>query len=194
MEIEDCEPIEWEPHLPTRSSASPQVLTKGTLSCCPYWESLNYGMEWNMGLDIRTFLNFQGTKGTSDLEGLSDWLEVEELHKQIQLVLESSPQINPTPIEIYLHLKKYPSLMGRALEENAIELLHWKIPHKELSHLSTPETCTLSIIVGENSPLYQYLQDLGHTDFEICSAVSQKTEQCTAAEGQQEQDTCSTQK
>ncbi|XP_032654498.1 vezatin isoform X2 [Chelonoidis abingdonii] len=49
-------------------------------------------------------------------------------------------------------------------------------------------------VVFENSPLYQYLQDLGHTDFEICSAVSQKTEQCTAAEGQQEQDTCSTQK
>ncbi|KAM9169853.1 vezatin isoform 2-T2 [Pangshura tecta] len=49
-------------------------------------------------------------------------------------------------------------------------------------------------VVFENSPLYQYLQDLGHTDFEICSAVSQKTEQCAAAEGQQEQDTCSTQK
>ncbi|CAM5084613.1 unnamed protein product [Eretmochelys imbricata] len=44
-------------------------------------------------------------------------------------------------------------------------------------------------VVFENSPLYQYLQDLGHTDFEICSAVSQKTEQCTAEEGQQEQDT-----
>ncbi|EMP26925.1 Vezatin [Chelonia mydas] len=43
--------------------------------------------------------------------------------------------------------------------------------------------------VPPNSPLYQYLQDLGHTDFEICSAVSQKTEQCTAEEGQQEQDT-----
>uniref|UniRef100_A0A674ICE0 Vezatin, adherens junctions transmembrane protein n=1 Tax=Terrapene triunguis TaxID=2587831 RepID=A0A674ICE0_9SAUR len=47
-------------------------------------------------------------------------------------------------------------------------------------------------VVFENSPLYQYLQDLGHTDFEICSAVSQKTEQCTAEEGQQ--DTRSTQK
>ncbi|KAM7179693.1 vezatin isoform 1-T1 [Macrochelys suwanniensis] len=49
-------------------------------------------------------------------------------------------------------------------------------------------------VVFENSPLYQYLQDLGHTDFEICSAVSQKTEQCTAEEGQQEQDTHTTQK
>ncbi|XP_074867806.1 vezatin isoform X2 [Carettochelys insculpta] len=49
-------------------------------------------------------------------------------------------------------------------------------------------------VVFENSPLYQYLQDLGHTDFEICSAVSQKSEQCTAAEGQQEQDTGTTQK
>ncbi|XP_067415893.1 vezatin isoform X1 [Emydura macquarii macquarii] len=49
-------------------------------------------------------------------------------------------------------------------------------------------------VVFENSPLYQYLQDLGHTDFEICSPVSQKTEQCTAEEGQQEQDTHTTQK
>ncbi|XP_075789618.1 vezatin isoform X2 [Pelodiscus sinensis] len=49
-------------------------------------------------------------------------------------------------------------------------------------------------VVFENSPLYQYLQDLGHTDFEICSAVSQKTEQCTAEERQQEQDTRTTQK
>ncbi|XP_023083935.1 vezatin isoform X1 [Piliocolobus tephrosceles] len=36
----------------------------------------------------------------------------------------------------------------------------------------------------ENSPLYQYLQDLGHTDFEICSSLSPKTEKCTT-EGQQ---------
>ncbi|XP_011789464.1 PREDICTED: vezatin isoform X3 [Colobus angolensis palliatus] len=36
----------------------------------------------------------------------------------------------------------------------------------------------------ENSPLYQYLQDLGHTDFEICSSLSPKTEKCTI-EGQQ---------
>nr|XP_019587720.1 PREDICTED: vezatin isoform X3 [Rhinolophus sinicus] len=36
---------------------------------------------------------------------------------------------------------------------------------------------------SKNSPLYQYLQDLGHTDFEICSSLSQKPEKCT--EGQQ---------
>ncbi|KAM4881788.1 vezatin isoform 3-T3 [Thomomys bottae] len=35
-----------------------------------------------------------------------------------------------------------------------------------------------------NSPLYQYLQDLGHTDFEICSSLSPKPEKCTP-EGQQ---------
>ncbi|XP_068132895.1 vezatin isoform X2 [Hyperolius riggenbachi] len=29
-------------------------------------------------------------------------------------------------------------------------------------------------VVFENSPLYQYLQDLGHTDFEICPVVSQE--------------------
>ncbi|XP_010597701.1 vezatin isoform X5 [Loxodonta africana] len=40
-------------------------------------------------------------------------------------------------------------------------------------------------VVFENSPLYQYLQDLGHSDFEICSSVSPKTEKCTATEGQQ---------
>uniref|UniRef100_A0A2K5I8R6 Vezatin n=1 Tax=Colobus angolensis palliatus TaxID=336983 RepID=A0A2K5I8R6_COLAP len=39
-------------------------------------------------------------------------------------------------------------------------------------------------VVFENSPLYQYLQDLGHTDFEICSSLSPKTEKCTI-EGQQ---------
>ncbi|XP_042647939.1 vezatin isoform X6 [Tyto alba] len=42
-------------------------------------------------------------------------------------------------------------------------------------------------VVFENSPLYQYLQDLGHTDFEVCSSVSQKAEQCAAAERQKEQ-------
>uniref|UniRef100_A0A8D0HAS6 Vezatin n=1 Tax=Sphenodon punctatus TaxID=8508 RepID=A0A8D0HAS6_SPHPU len=47
---------------------------------------------------------------------------------------------------------------------------------------------------GENSPLYQYLQDLGHTDFEICSAVSQKAEQCTSEEGPQGQDIHTTEK
>ncbi|XP_056430291.1 vezatin isoform X2 [Hyla sarda] len=31
-------------------------------------------------------------------------------------------------------------------------------------------------VVFENSPLFQYLQDLGHTDFEICPAVSQEEE------------------
>ncbi|KAM5254965.1 vezatin isoform 6-T6 [Hipposideros larvatus] len=36
-----------------------------------------------------------------------------------------------------------------------------------------------------NSPLYQYLQDLGHTDFEICSSLSPKPEKCTVTEGQQ---------
>ncbi|KAM9578422.1 vezatin isoform 2-T2 [Guaruba guarouba] len=41
-------------------------------------------------------------------------------------------------------------------------------------------------VVFENSPLYQYLQDLGHTDFEVCSSVSQKAEQCAAAESQRE--------
>ncbi|XP_058164533.1 vezatin isoform X7 [Dasypus novemcinctus] len=40
-------------------------------------------------------------------------------------------------------------------------------------------------VVFENSPLYQYLQDLGHTDFEICSSVSPKTEKSTGTEGQQ---------
>ncbi|XP_063111387.1 vezatin isoform X4 [Cavia porcellus] len=37
---------------------------------------------------------------------------------------------------------------------------------------------------NQNSPLYQYLQDLGHTDFEICSSLSPKTEKCMT-EGQQ---------
>ncbi|XP_036154326.1 vezatin isoform X5 [Myotis myotis] len=40
-----------------------------------------------------------------------------------------------------------------------------------------------------NSPLYQYLQDLGHTDFEICSSLSPKAEKCTVAEGQQKSPT-----
>ncbi|NXH21782.1 VEZA protein, partial [Bucco capensis] len=38
----------------------------------------------------------------------------------------------------------------------------------------------------QNSPLYQYLQDLGHTDFEVCSSASQKAEQCAAAVGRKE--------
>ncbi|KAI6079299.1 Vezatin isoform X4 [Aix galericulata] len=41
-------------------------------------------------------------------------------------------------------------------------------------------------VVFENSPLYQYLQDLGHTDFEVCSSVSQKAKQCAVEEGQKE--------
>ncbi|XP_005883217.2 PREDICTED: vezatin isoform X4 [Myotis brandtii] len=44
-------------------------------------------------------------------------------------------------------------------------------------------------VVFENSPLYQYLQDLGHTDFEICSSQSPKAEKCTVAEGQQKSPT-----
>ncbi|XP_069620816.1 vezatin isoform X2 [Ranitomeya imitator] len=34
-------------------------------------------------------------------------------------------------------------------------------------------------VVFENSPLYQYLQDLGHSDFEICPVVSQEEENLT---------------
>ncbi|XP_010082994.1 PREDICTED: vezatin-like, partial [Pterocles gutturalis] len=45
-----------------------------------------------------------------------------------------------------------------------------------------------------NSPLYQYLQDLGHTDFEVCSSVSQKAEQCAAVEKQKEQTVTAAQK
>ncbi|KAM8974132.1 vezatin [Pelodytes ibericus] len=43
-------------------------------------------------------------------------------------------------------------------------------------------------VVFENSPLYQYLQDLGHTDFEICPVFSQEEEDCLAGDGHQEQD------
>ncbi|XP_009985961.1 PREDICTED: vezatin-like, partial [Tauraco erythrolophus] len=45
---------------------------------------------------------------------------------------------------------------------------------------------TSFLTLFQNSPLYQYLQDLGHTDFEVCSSVSQKAEQCAAAESQRE--------
>ncbi|KAF1499705.1 Vezatin, partial [Megadyptes antipodes antipodes] len=41
----------------------------------------------------------------------------------------------------------------------------------------------------QNSPLYQYLQDLGHTDFEVCSSVSRKAEQCAAAAESQKERT-----
>ncbi|XP_067248434.1 vezatin isoform X1 [Chanodichthys erythropterus] len=37
-------------------------------------------------------------------------------------------------------------------------------------------------VVFENSPLFQYLQDLGHTDFEACSPVSQEEESSTGGE------------
>ena len=37
----------------------------------------------------------------------------------------------------------------------------------------------------QNSPLYQYLQDLGHTDFEVCSSLSPKAEKSAVTEGQQ---------
>ncbi|XP_078532059.1 vezatin isoform X2 [Lissotriton helveticus] len=43
-------------------------------------------------------------------------------------------------------------------------------------------------VVFENSPLYQYLQDLGHTDFEICQALPQESDQCAAEDGQRKQD------
>ncbi|XP_061108167.1 vezatin isoform X2 [Conger conger] len=37
-------------------------------------------------------------------------------------------------------------------------------------------------VVFENSPLFQYLQDLGHTDFEACPTVSQEEEPCAGPE------------
>uniref|UniRef100_A0A2D4IN63 Vezatin n=1 Tax=Micrurus lemniscatus lemniscatus TaxID=129467 RepID=A0A2D4IN63_MICLE len=43
-------------------------------------------------------------------------------------------------------------------------------------------------VVLENSPLYQYLQDLGHTDFEICSPLLQKSEECTSKEAPKDMD------
>ncbi|XP_032077133.1 vezatin isoform X4 [Thamnophis elegans] len=43
-------------------------------------------------------------------------------------------------------------------------------------------------VVFENSPLYQYLQDLGHTDFEICSPLLQKSEECASKEGPKDMD------
>uniref|UniRef100_A0A6J0VES0 Vezatin n=1 Tax=Pogona vitticeps TaxID=103695 RepID=A0A6J0VES0_9SAUR len=49
-------------------------------------------------------------------------------------------------------------------------------------------------VVFENSPLYQYLQDLGHTDFEICSPLLQKPEECTSQEGQKDMGTSGVQK
>ncbi|XP_065125273.2 vezatin isoform X3 [Paramisgurnus dabryanus] len=40
-------------------------------------------------------------------------------------------------------------------------------------------------VVFENSPLFQYLQDLGHTDFEACSPVSQEEELSAGGEERQ---------
>ncbi|MFT7812570.1 vezatin isoform X2 [Arapaima gigas] len=37
-------------------------------------------------------------------------------------------------------------------------------------------------VVFENSPLFQYLQDLGHTDFEACPPLSQEEEPCITRE------------
>ncbi|XP_042325230.1 vezatin isoform X3 [Sceloporus undulatus] len=49
-------------------------------------------------------------------------------------------------------------------------------------------------VVFENSPLYQYLQDLGHTDFEKCSPLVQNPEECIPKEGQKDMDTSPIQK
>ncbi|XP_069485916.1 vezatin isoform X3 [Ambystoma mexicanum] len=43
-------------------------------------------------------------------------------------------------------------------------------------------------VVFENSPLYHYLQDLGHTDFEVCQPVPQEVEPCGAEEGPRTKD------
>ncbi|XP_023668522.1 vezatin isoform X2 [Paramormyrops kingsleyae] len=44
-------------------------------------------------------------------------------------------------------------------------------------------------VVFENSPLFQYLQDLGHTDFEACPSLSQEEERCPEGEeGHPQQD------
>ncbi|GAB0176579.1 vezatin [Grus japonensis] len=56
--------------------------------------------------------------------------------------------------------------------------------HK-MPHVLKCNICACKAAI-DNSPLYQYLQDLGHTDFEVCSSVSQKAEQCAAAESQKE--------
>lgn len=44
-------------------------------------------------------------------------------------------------------------------------------------------------VVFQNSPLFQYLQDLGHTDFEACAPVSQDEDDRTSAEGAFPRDT-----
>ncbi|XP_043943573.1 vezatin [Protopterus annectens] len=43
-------------------------------------------------------------------------------------------------------------------------------------------------VVFQNSPLYQYLQDIGRSDFEVCPAPSRESEPYSSKEGQQEQD------
>ncbi|XP_053319497.1 vezatin isoform X2 [Spea bombifrons] len=43
-------------------------------------------------------------------------------------------------------------------------------------------------VVFENSPLYQYLQDLGHTDFEVCPVLSPEEDGCLAGNGFHEHD------
>ncbi|XP_028810317.1 vezatin isoform X2 [Denticeps clupeoides] len=48
-------------------------------------------------------------------------------------------------------------------------------------------------VVYENSPLFQYLQDLGHTDFETCALVSQEDDRA-GEEGKRLQDVLSHQK
>ncbi|XP_064511496.1 vezatin isoform X2 [Pseudopipra pipra] len=50
-----------------------------------------------------------------------------------------------------------------------------------MPHILKCDICACKAVI-DNSPLYQYLQDLGHTDFEVCSSASQKAEQCAAAE------------
>ncbi|XP_063783671.1 vezatin isoform X4 [Pseudophryne corroboree] len=44
-------------------------------------------------------------------------------------------------------------------------------------------TAEFDEVVFENSPLYQYLQDLGHTDFEVCPSVSQEEEEYVSEHG-----------
>ncbi|XP_008255122.1 vezatin isoform X1 [Oryctolagus cuniculus] len=54
---------------------------------------------------------------------------------------------------------------------------------QEAKHFSSRRTGKITAMLS-NSPLYQYLQDLGHTDFEVCSSLSPKKEKCTT-DGQQ---------
>ncbi|XP_062059096.1 vezatin isoform X9 [Lepus europaeus] len=54
---------------------------------------------------------------------------------------------------------------------------------QEAKHFSSRRTGKITAMLS-NSPLYQYLQDLGHTDFEVCSSLSPKKDKCTT-DGQQ---------